>query len=285
MNEKIKLGGHVSFKSPDYFLGSLKQAEDVGANALMIFLGAPQNSRRVSIDKYNVESYSKSYQNLIPIDNMVVHGPYIVNMSNEENFDFNVDFLISEIKRMEHIKINKLVMHPGSRKKLSNEEALSNTIKVLNAVLEKTPNSKVKIYLETMSGKGSEICSNLNDLEFIINKVNSPRIGICLDTCHLWDAGYDLKNEWKAFLEDLKNRKMIDKVGVVHLNDSKNELSSHKDRHETPGKGKLGLEAMRTILFSKELRDSVFILESPWYDDKIPYKEEINLLKNKIEGK
>ncbi|MGL5357837.1 MAG: deoxyribonuclease IV [Metamycoplasmataceae bacterium] len=276
---KIKLGSHVSFKNPKYLLGSFEEMESDGSNTLMIYLGAPQNSKRVGIEKYNLSELKEKLNNSFNFDDLIVHGPYIVNLANLKNKDFNIDFMINEINKMNYIGCKYLVIHPGSRLDLSIEEGLKNIIYSLKEIIEKT--EKVNILIETMAGKGTELCSKIEEIKFILEEVNSDRLGICLDTCHLWDAGYDIKTDLNGFITKLKDEQVLSKVKVIHLNDSKNDLGSSKDRHENIGKGKIGLEALRNFLYCKEFENIPFILETPYINEKSPYKNEIKLLLKK----
>ncbi|MGL5520039.1 MAG: deoxyribonuclease IV [Metamycoplasmataceae bacterium] len=276
---KIKLGSHVSFKNPKYLLGSFEEMESDGSNTLMIYLGAPQNSKRVGIEKYNLSELKEKLNNSFNFDDLIVHGPYIVNLANLKNKDFNIDFMINEINKMNYIGCKYLVIHPGSRLDLSIEEGLKNIIFSLKEIIKKT--EKVNILIETMAGKGTELCSKIEEIKFILEEVNSDRLGICLDTCHLWDAGYDIKTDLNGFITKLKDEQVLSKVKVIHLNDSKNDLGSSKDRHENIGKGKIGLEALRNFLYCKEFENIPFILETPYINEQSPYKNEIKLLLKK----
>ncbi|MGL5521858.1 MAG: deoxyribonuclease IV [Metamycoplasmataceae bacterium] len=276
---KIKLGSHVSFKNPKYLLGSFEEMESDGSNTLMIYLGAPQNSKRVGIEKYNLSELKEKLNNSFNFDDLIVHGPYIVNLANLKNKDFNIDFMINEINKMNYIDCKYLVIHPGSRLDLSIEQGLKNIIYSLKKIIEKT--EKVNILIETMAGKGTELCSKIEEIKFILEEVNSDRLGICLDTCHLWDAGYDIKTDLNGFITKLKDEQVLSKVKVIHLNDSKNDLGSSKDRHENIGRGKIGLEALRNFLYCKEFENIPFILETPYINEQSPYKNEIKLLLKK----
>ncbi|MGL4183520.1 MAG: deoxyribonuclease IV [Metamycoplasmataceae bacterium] len=274
---KIKLGSHTSFKNPKYLLGSFEEMESDGGNTLMIYLGAPQNSKRVDVEKYNLFELKEKLNNSFNFDDLIVHGPYIVNLANLKNEDFNINFMINEINKMNYIGCKYLVIHPGSRLNLSIEEGLKNIIYSLKKIIEKT--EKVNILIETMAGKGTELCSKIEEIKFILEEVNSKRLGICLDTCHLWDAGYNIKTDLNGFVKKLKEENLLTKVKVIHLNDSKNDLGSSKDRHENIGKGKIGLEALRNFLYCKEFENIPFILETPYINKQSPYKDEIKLLR------
>ncbi|MGL4343344.1 MAG: deoxyribonuclease IV [Metamycoplasmataceae bacterium] len=273
---KIKLGSHVSFSSPEYLKKSIEDSIAFGSNTCMIFLGAPQNSKRISIEKYNLDFYLQNYQNIIKKEDIVVHAPYIINLANKAKKEFNIDFMVQEIERMNYLGSRLLVIHPGSKKDDTLENALDQCAFAISEIIKRTKD--VIICIETMSGKGNEICSTLEEISYIVKKVNHDRLGICLDTCHLWDAGYNIKDDFEIFINQLKKLNLLEKIKVVHLNDSKNEINSHKDRHENIDQGFIGLKALKNILFSKDLEGIPFILETPWVENKPIYKKEIKLL-------
>ncbi|MGL4252210.1 MAG: deoxyribonuclease IV [Metamycoplasmataceae bacterium] len=275
----IKLGSHISFKAPNYLSGAAQEAISYGANTMMIYLGAPQNTNRISIEKYLLEEYKQKYSNIIKPQDIVVHAPYIVNPSNPSKSDFAIKFLSEELKRMNYIGAKYLVLHPGASLDFGKEVALKSLIESLKRILNNTKDAE--IILETMSGKGTEIGSNLEELKFVLEEINSSRLGICLDTCHLWDAGYDLKNDLEGFIKKLKDLDLLKWVKVIHLNDSKNDLSSHKDRHENIGKGFIGTETLKKFMHHPAFEGICTILETPWVDKKPIYKEEIELLLKK----
>ncbi|WP_339022297.1 deoxyribonuclease IV [Spiroplasma endosymbiont of Crioceris asparagi] len=286
MIKKVLLGSHVSMTSTNkYLIGSLEEALSYGANTFMIYTGPPQNFRRTAIEKLNVVEFKqKLIEANIDIKNLVVHAPYIINLGNtikEQTFNFSVEALISEIQRVGQIGIRKLVLHPGASVGGEISKSLDSLVKGLNLALEQTKGIDVIIALETMSGKGSEICINFDQMKYVIDKVNDQsRVGVCFDTCHLNDAGYDIKNNFETILDEFNEKIGLDKLQVVHLNDSKNGIGSHKDRHENIGKGLIGLDALAKILHHDKLNNIPFILETPWIENKTkaPYKEEINLL-------
>ena len=271
-----KIGSHISFKSPNYLPDSAKESIDNGANAMMIYLGAPQSSMRVSIYKYKLDEYIEKYSNIIKPEDIVIHAPYITNPANPEKKDFAVEFLIQEIERMNYIGAKHLVLHPGAFTKFTKEEAIETLIESLNRIFEAT--KEVEISIETMSGKGTEIGINFKDIKYVIDKVDNKRLNVCLDTCHVWDAGYDIR-EYDKLIKELKKYDLLKLIKVVHVNDSKNELGAAKDRHENIGKGYIGLKPLHKIVNSKEFEDAIMILETPWVDGKPIYKEEIEMLK------
>lgn len=279
----LKIGSHIPFKSPNYLVDSVKETINNGANVMMIYLGAPQNSKRVSIEKYNLEQYQKKFNQIIKPEDIIVHAPYIINLANKEKENFAKQFLIEEIKRMNYIGAKYIVLHPGASLKQNVDQAIINLSNNIKDVLKETKD--VEIIIETMSGKGTEIGTSLEQLAKIIDLINDQRIGICLDTCHMWDAGYDLKNDFEnnngeILFNKLNQLNLLKRIKVIHLNDSKNNIGSHKDRHENIGKGFIGLKALKKFANHPNFDNIPIILETPWVEDKMIYKEEIQMIKN-----
>lgn len=282
------IGSHVSFNKKEQLIGSVKEALSYNANTFMFYTGAPQNTNRASIDdSITLSALELMKENNIDLKNVVVHAPYIVNPANNANFDFNVNFLKQEIDRVESLGVTKLVLHPGSYVKLTHDEGIKNIIDTLNQVIRK--DMTVKILLETMSGKGTELGTNFDDLKYIIDNIEySKNVGICLDTCHLNDAGYDIF-KFDEILDEVDSKIGLEKVGCIHINDSKNLKSSHKDRHENIGLGTIGFDALINVIYNKRLDNIPKILETPYVTnsdeskDKIypPYKFEIEMIRNK----
>ena len=282
------IGSHVSFNKKEQLIGSVKEALSYNANTFMFYTGAPQNTNRASIDdSITLSALELMKENNIDLKNVVVHAQYIVNPANNANFDFNVNFLKQEIERVESLGVTKLVLHPGSYVKLTHDEGIKNIIDTLNQVIRK--DMTVKILLETMSGKGTELGTNFDDLKYIIDNIEySKNVGICLDTCHLNDAGYDIF-KFDEILDEVDSKIGLEKVGCIHINDSKNLKSSHKDRHENIGLGTIGYDALINVIYNKRLGNIPKILETPYVTnsdeskDKIypPYKFEIEMIRNK----
>ena len=277
----VLLGSFISFKSPKYLIGAMEETLKNQATALMIYLGAPQTTKRSDPSKWQLEEFKKNWNNFIKTEHIIVHAPYIVNLANFEKAKFAIDFLTKEIQMMNLIGAKYLVLHPGAFLKQDQEETLKFLAKNLKKILNQTED--VTIALETMAGKGSEIGTNLEQLKLLIDLVDDPRIGICLDTCHMWDAGYDLKtdfeeNDGQNLINLLINLNLMDRVKVIHLNDSKNPIGSKKDRHENIGKGHIGLKALKNIVHHRAFAHIAKILETP-YDEEDIYQKEIALLK------
>lgn len=284
------LGSHVSF-GKEQLLGSAKEAISYGANTFMFYTGAPQNTIRKNIDD-NLTNEAKNLMlaNNIDINNVICHAPYIVNLANnldETKYNFSITFLKGEITRCESIGVKYIVLHPGSSVGIDKKIALDNIIFALNKII--TKDTKVTILLETMAGKGTELGSSLEELKYIIDGVNEQdKIGVCLDTCHLNDAGYNMQN-FASFLNEFDNIIGINRVKCIHINDSKNPFSSHKDRHANIGYGSIGFASILSIINHPKLENIPKILETPYIgehdEDKEriypPYKFEIAMLKNK----
>ena len=275
----LLIGSHVKYNSNTQLLGSVKEAIEYKATAFMFYTGAPQNTMRSKIDDSLVKEAKELMKDEgIDINNVVVHAPYIINLANTEKYEFAVNFLKQEIKRCEVIGIKSMVLHPGSHVGLGEEVGLTNIINGLNEVLK---DSKVKILLETMAGKGSELGSNLDQIKTIIDGVeNKDYIGICLDTCHLNDSGYDM-NDFDSLLDEIDKKIGLNYVGCIHINDSKNPIGAHKDRHENLGYGTIGFDTLIDIIYNKRLENIPKILETPYIGEKSPYKEEIEMIRNK----
>lgn len=272
------LGSHVSFKKDTQLLGSVKEALEYGSNTFMLYTGAPQNTIRHSIDENKTkEAINLLKENNIDINNIIVHAPYIVNMASDN--DFAVDFLKQEIKRVEDLGMTKLVLHPGNSVKLTRKEGINNIINNLN----KVGKSNVIICLETMAGKGTELGTTFSELKQIIDGVNYE-LGVCLDTCHINDAGYDI-SDFDKILEEFDNIIGLNYLKCIHINDSKNNIGTHKDRHENIGYGTIGFDNMIKIIYNEKIKDVPKILETPYVkndkDSYPPYKFEIEMINKK----
>ena len=275
------IGSHVRFKN-DQLLGSVNEALSYGSNAFMFYTGAPQNTVRSSInDEYTFLALNKMKENNISLENVICHAPYIINLANNmepEKYEFSIEFLRRELDRCKQMQIKYIVLHPGSAVKHDKVTAISNIINGLNKVIRE--DDVTTILLETMAGKGTEIGSKMDELWSIIKNIElKDHIGVCIDTCHLNDSGVDLK-EFDRYLELFNKYIGIDKIKCIHINDSKNALGSHKDRHENIGYGTIGFDTLMNIINHPKLKDVPKILETPYINDKPPYKEEITMIKS-----
>lgn len=278
----IYLGSHVSMKAPKYFLGAIEEALSYNANACMIYTGAPQNSKRVSVDSFHIdEAKQLMAKHGLSMEHVIIHAPYIINLANSikpETAQFGAEFLKEELQRVEQLGASTLVLHPGSHVKAGSETGIQWIVDGLNEVLDNDTTS-VNIALETMAGKGTECGCTLEQLAQIRNQIHhKERIKICLDTCHLHDAGYDL-NDVDAFLNMYDQILGLDTIACIHINDSKNVRGAGKDRHENIGKGEIGYQILHDFVHHPLLEDVVKILETPYIEGKAPYKEEIAILK------
>ena len=273
------IGSHVSFNKDTQMIGSIEEALSYKANTFMFYTGAPQNTNRCDInDDLLNKAKEMLKENNIDINNIIVHAPYIINLANDKNHDFNVNFLRQEINRVDKLGVKYLVLHPGSHVGLGVEVGINNIIKALNESLD---NSNVIVCLETMAGKGTELGRTFEEVKQIIDGVNNQdNIAVCLDTCHINDAGYDLNNFDKV-LDEFDKIIGLDKLKVVHVNDSKNVINSHKDRHENIGYGTIGFDNLINIIYHDKLKGIPKILETPYIEKKAPYKFEIEMIRNK----
>lgn len=274
------IGSHVSMKAPNYLLGSVKEALSYGANTFMVYTGAPQNTKRKAIDELKIDEALALMDEVgMQVDRMIIHAPYLINLANfdkQEISAFAKEFLETEIKRTAAFHAKYLVLHPGSHTTATKEEGMQRVIELLNDI---TIEDDVVICLETMAGKGSEVGSSFEEIAYILNHlVQKDHYGVCLDTCHIHDAGYDL-SDFDAILDQFDEIIGLDRLHVIHLNDSKNVQGAHKDRHANIGQGEIGFEALYNVAHNKRVSHVSKILETPYIDKLPPYKEEIERLR------
>lgn len=287
---KIKIGSHVGMAGKEMFLASVKEAASYGANALMLYTGAPQNTKRKEIEDLNIEA-GWEYARQAGIEEVVVHAPYIINLANTlkpEVFKLAVDFLHKEIERTAAMHSRVLVLHPGSHLGVGVENGIGQIVKGLNLVLDNNEDD-VYIALETMAGKGSEIGQTFEELKMIYDGVHKKdRLRVCFDTCHVNDAGYDLVENYDLVLKKFNEIIGLEQIAVLHINDSLNPCGSHKDRHANIGAGYIGLDILRKFIYDEVFTEIPKILETPWLCEEgsskktiSPYKSEIIELLNK----
>lgn len=287
---QIKLGSHVGMAGKEMFLASVKEAESYGANILMLYTGAPQNTRRKEIKDLNIEA-GWEYAKKNGIDEIVVHAPYIINLANTvkpETFELAVEFLEKEIRRTAAMRSKILVLHPGSALDAGADAGIAQAVKGLNMVLDGNED-EVYIALETMAGKGSEIGRTFEELKMIYDGVHKKeRLRVCFDTCHVNDAGYDIVNDYEGVFQKFDEVIGLDQIAVFHINDSLNPLGAHKDRHANIGAGTIGFETLHRIVHAPRFIKIPKILETPWLCAEgetkktiPPYKEEIERLREK----
>lgn len=284
------IGSHVSF-GKNQLLGATEEALSYGSNTFMFYTGAPTNTIRKDIDSdYIREAQQLMKDNNIDIENVVCHAPYIVNLGNAtdpDKYAFSKNFIKKELIRCDEMGITKMVLHPGNAIGITPEEGLDNIANALNEILDGT--TKCLILLETMAGKGTECGRTTEELAYIINKIErKEQIGVCLDTCHLNDSGYNI-NEFDKYLDEFDKLIGIDKIKCIHINDSKNESGTHKDRHANFGIGTLGFDTLINVIYNERLSSIPKILETPYIGDTDdskeriypPYKFEIEMIRNK----
>ena len=284
MKKELLIGSHVSMSAPDYLVGSLNEALSYKANAFMIYTGAPQNSKRVELSKLKIDEFKvKLKENNIAIENVIVHAPYIINLAsvNPYKHKIAIDVLKNEIIRTNAIGCKYLVLHPGNAVDCDIDTGINNIANSINEILDSLSDNSVVICLETMSGKGTEVGRNFDQLAKIISLINKKEnIGVCLDTCHINDAGYDL-TQFDSILDEFDQKIGLDYLHVIHLNDSNNQMNSHKDRHANIGNGTIGFDLLCAIAHNKRIESIPKILETPWYDNHALYATEIQALRTK----
>lgn len=280
----LLIGSHVSFKSSEQLLGSVKEAISYDSTCFMFYTGAPQNTKRCRLDyDLTLKAVNLLHENNISVENLVIHAPYIINLANNLNKDkylFSINFLCEELNRANMLGVKRVVLHPGSFTSLSLDDGINNIINALNLVIK--PNLDVSICLETMAGKGTEVGFKLEQIKRIIDGVKyNDKLMVCLDTCHLNDSGYDISN-FNKFLDEFDKIIGIEKIGCVHVNDSKNVLGSRKDRHENIGFGTIGFDSLINVIYNERLENVPKILETP-YINKLypPYKFEIDMIRER----
>lgn len=266
-------------------LGAAEEAASYNADTFMIYTGAPQNTRRKAIEEMNIpagEAFMKEHK----LSNIVVHAPYIINLGNTikpENFGFATQFLREEIVRSEALGAKQITMHPGAHVGAGADAAIAQIVKGLNEVL--TKDQTAQIALETMAGKGTEIGRTFEELAKIIEGVTlNEKLSVTLDTCHINDAGYNVREDFDGVLEEFDRIIGLDRLKVIHVNDSKNPQGSHKDRHANIGFGTIGFEALNKVVHHPKLSDLAKILETPYVgedkkDKKAPYGYEIKMFR------
>lgn len=286
-----KIGSHVSF-SDKGLLNAAEEAISYGSSTFMIYTGAPQNTRRKPIESQFIEE-GKSIMDKHAVGEIVVHAPYIINLGSykEDTFELAVRFLQEEIRRTDYIGVRNIVLHPGAYTDKDAEYGIARIAEGLNEVLEGVKDTNVNIALETMAGKGTELGRSFEELAAIIEKVAyNEKLTVCLDTCHVHDAGYDIINDLDGVLDHFDKVVGLNRLGVIHLNDSKNARGAAKDRHAPVGSGWIGFETMNNIVNHEKLAHLPMILETPWIgkEDKTQrpmYEAEIALLSGNLSGR
>jgi len=280
---ELYIGSHVSMNAPEFFVGSVKEAISYGSNTFMFYTGAPQNSFRKPLGELKIEEGRKLLKEAgFDESKLIVHAPYIINAANytkPELWEMSVNTIVSELRRTAAFGVKTLVLHPGSHVGMGVEKGILALTKALDLAFS-TDGTDVKIALETMSGKGHEIGITFEEIHSIIDHCNhKERLGVCLDTCHINDAGYNVEN-FDEILKEFDKVIGLDRLLVVHVNDTKNPIGAHKDRHENIGYGYLGFDTLYKVVHHPLLKGIPMILETPYYNEKAPYKQEIEMLRS-----
>ena len=289
----MKIGSHVSNNGVKMLQGSVEEALSYNANCFMVYMGAPQNTFRKKSHEMRIpQMQSLLKENNIDINDVVVHAPYIVNLGQQdpEKHDYAIRFLTEEVKLIDATGAKLMVLHPGAHVGSGSAKGIERIILGINMILTNTPNSDVIICLETMAGKGTECGRTFEEIKMIIDGVfNKTRIGVCLDTCHIHDAGYDIVNNYQEVITEFDQIIGLDYLKVIHVNDSKNVLASHKDRHENIGFGNLGFDAVMQFFNDERFVNIPKILETPYipstYSKDVsyaPYLYEIEMIKKGV---
>ncbi len=278
------IGSHVSMKDPNNFLGSIEETLSYKANALMIYTGAPQNTRRKDINLLKIdEALALMKEHNLDTKHIVVHAPYVMNLANPslEKREFAIEFLTSEIERSHRMHATQIVLHPGSAVASTVEQGISWIAEGLNQVIENTKDKPVRIALETMAGKGNEIGRTFEELKQIIDLIHDKsRVSVCFDTCHTHDSGYDIKHNFQSVIDEFDRVIGKEYISVFHINDSKNIRGARKDRHENIGFGEIGFEALMEVVYHQDFIKIPKILETPYIEENAPYKEELEMIRN-----
>ena len=271
------IGCHLSASKG--YLAMAKQAVSIGANTFQFFTRNPRGGKAKEINEDDVKAFLQ-YSKEHGINRILAHAPYTLNACSADSGirEFAKNTMVDDLKRMEYTPGNYYNFHPGSHVGQGVEVGIDFIAEMLNEILTKEQTTTV--LLETMSGKGSEVGRNFEELKAIIDKVKlKDKLGVCLDTCHIWDGGYDVVNNFDGVLNEFDKIIGLEYLKAIHLNDSKNDLASHKDRHEKIGEGKIGLDAISKIINNDRIKDLPFYLETPNEIDG--YEREIELLKKR----
>lgn len=273
------LGCHLSASKG--FLHMAKEALSIGANTFQFFTRNPRGFAAKDIDENDIKEFLQ-FSNENGFGKILAHAPYTLNPSSadERVRDLALRIMQDDMLRMEYIPGNLYNFHPGSHVGQGTEKGIELTAELLNSII--TPEQSTIVLLETMSGKGSEIGRSFEELKEIIDRTKlSEKVGVCLDTCHVYDAGYDIVGDLDGVLTEFDRIIGLDKLYAIHMNDSKNPFESHKDRHEKIGEGSIGIEAMKNIINNPRIKHLPVFLETP--NELDGYKAEIEILRENRE--
>lgn len=273
----LNIGCHLSTTKGFENMG--KEALSIGANTFQFFTRNPRGGKAKAIDEKDVAALLRIMEEN-KFTTILAHAPYTLNAcsADENTRKFALEMMTDDLLRMEYLPNNLYNFHPGSHVKQGVEVGINYIVDMLNAVIK--PQQTTTVLLETMAGKGTEVGRNFEEIAEIINRVElKEHMGVCLDTCHVYDAGYDIVNNLDGVLEEFDRIIGLEKLKAIHLNDSKNPFESHKDRHEKIGEGYLGIEAITNIINHPKLYNLPFFLETP--NDLEGYGKEIEILRRK----
>lgn len=286
----LYIGSHTSFLKDKGLLGVVEESLSYNSNIFMFYTGSNQSTLRFPINKeLTSRAHELMIENNIDKTKCIVHAPFIINLANntnEEKYNFYINFLKQELDRCIELDIRNMVLHPGSYTSLDRETGIKNIANGLNIALKNIDG--VNLLLEYMSGKGTEVGSSLEDLSKILNLLDKDvydKVFICLDTCHINDSGVDI-GKFDEFLDELDKLIGIDKIKCIHINDSYNSIGSHKDRHANLGYGTIGFDKLIDVIYNPRLDNIPKILETPWINRNekntyAPYKYEIEMIREK----
>ncbi|MFD1466175.1 deoxyribonuclease IV [Lapidilactobacillus mulanensis] len=283
----LLIGSHVSMSGKKMLVGAVEEAQSYHANTMMIFTGAPQNTRRKSTDEMKIPE-GLALAEKAGIEKIVVHAPYIINLGNTikpESLPFAIEFMQGEVQRADAIGAYAMSFHPGAHVGAGASAAITQVAHSLDQII--AADQHVSIAIETMAGKGTEIGRTFEEIASIIDQTqNNDQLSVTFDTCHTSDAGYDIKNDFDGVLNEFDHIIGLDRLSVVHLNDSKNVQGAHKDRHTNIGFGTIGFDALDYVAHHPQLTNVPKILETPYVgvtDDAkgtlSPYGSEIAMLR------
>lgn len=279
--DMMKIGCHLSTSKGFENMG--KEILDLGGNTFQFFTRNPRGGSAKAIDENDMEAFLKLAKEQ-GIDIILAHAPYTLNAcsKDEKTRQFAIEMMADDLKRMEYTPGNLYNFHPGSHVSQGVDTGIDYIVEMLNTVLK--PEQTTTVLLETMAGKGTEIGRSFEELKRIIDRVElQDHMGVCLDTCHVYDAGYDIVNHLDDVLEEFDQVIGLERLKAIHLNDSKNPFESHKDRHEKIGEGSIGVDAITRIINHPKLKHLPFYLETP--NEAEGYAKEIALLKERYKEK
>lgn len=271
----LRIGCHLSVANG--YMGIAKETVSIGGNTFQFFSRNPRGTRIREVDETDIKQF-QNYAKEHGISVILAHAPYTLNAAakDEELRKLAIETITEDLRRMEYLPGNLYNFHPGSHVKQGAEVGIAYICEMLNQVLK--PEQTTTVLLETMAGKGSEIGRSFEELRMIIDQVEQKeKIGVCMDTCHIWDGGYDIQEHLDQVLEEFDQVIGLERLKAIHLNDSMNKLGSHKDRHAKIGEGEIGEEALIAVVNHPKLYQLPFYLETP--NDLNGYAKEIALLK------